>query len=122
MRRFTPEEVATLVEMARAGCDGNTIATELGRDALSVRHKASALGVSLRRQRPTNDLRFVMDEGAFAKLKEAARARGTSVARLARLLLEIISRNELVDETLENAVALRAFVLSENAVPKRNAP
>jgi hypothetical protein len=122
MRRFSPSEIAILFSMAKAGANGEMIAKALNRTPQGIRVKCVELGIRLRRPRPTNDVRFVMDDRAFAKLKAEAKARGTNAARLARLLLEICVRNELVEELLSSTVALREFILSENAVPKQVAP
>jgi hypothetical protein len=117
-RLFTNEDVTLMTAMARAGADGNMIAQRLGVDPLRVRHKLSALGVPLRRrERPANDVMFMMDERAFAKLREAAKVRGTSSGRLARLLVELCVRDELIEDLLDQAVALRAFILTERATP-----
>jgi hypothetical protein len=122
MRRFTPSEIATLIEMAKVGQNGEMIANALNRTPAAIRAKCVEIGVRLRPERGTNDIRFLMDRRAFDLLKAEARQRGTSVARLSRLLLEICARNELVEELLSSTVALREFILNENAVPKRVAP
>jgi hypothetical protein len=51
-RRWTDEDVAKLVKMARK-CPTAQIASQIGRPINSVRTKAHELAISLRRQRQT---------------------------------------------------------------------
>ena len=102
MRRFTEAEIEKLRLMAECGHDGPTIARVLGRTPQAVRVKCVELGIRLRRPRADQEVRFEADFETVAGLRAAAAAKGTSVPRLARLLLETIVRDNLFDAIVDD--------------------
>jgi hypothetical protein len=89
MKRFSSAEIDRLKDMARRGYDGKTISLALGRPAEAIRSKAVALGVSLRPQ--SLDSRRI----------KLTRAAWVALAKLARLIIEMVLTDNLLDAVLE---------------------
>jgi hypothetical protein len=120
--RFTPREVDVLRTAVAEGMTGNEIADMLLRSPLSMRVKCCALGLKLRREKGEHELRFQLTKKTHARLKEIAKARGTSPSRFARLLVEVCVRDGLLLPIADRTAALQV-ILTENArtrpAPKR---
>lgn len=102
MRRFTIEEIATIKHMASAGHSGISIARQLSRPALAIRHKVCELGIQLRPPRIESKKRIVIGAEVLAMLKQAATARGVSPMALANRLLSICAVDRIVDAVLDD--------------------
>lgn len=114
MTRYTETMVERLRELAAFGHGGNAISRTLsdmaGRTitAESVRKKAAALGVRLRKP-PTNcEARTAVNRECWAVLLRAADARGVSVARLCRQLIETCCKAHLIGAVLDDGAPLSA--------------
>ena len=99
LRRFSPHDIATLKAMAEHGHDGKSIALALGRTAQSVRVKAVELGIALRPP-SLNARRFKLKLGVWAVLEGEARF-NMRPSRLARLVVETVVADDLVDAVLD---------------------
>lgn len=106
MRRFSPQEIATLKAMSARGHDGRTIALALNRPAEAIRSKAVALGVPLRA--PSLDGRRIkLPEHVWAALAQEARRLHTRPSRLARLVIETCVNDDLLGAVLDLPRSLR---------------
>jgi hypothetical protein len=106
VRRFTAAELERLRLMADFGHDGKSIARALGRTPQAIRVKCVELGIRLRR--PSVEHRRVkLPLQTWQGLRAAATARGTTVAGLARLLIEIIVRDNLFSAVVDAPPPLR---------------
>jgi hypothetical protein len=111
--RFSAADIDHLRLMVAEGFDGNTIATILLRSPLSIRVKCCALGLRLRHEKGQHELRFQLTERTHGKLKEIAKARGTSPSRFVRLLVEVCVRDGLLEPIADRTAAL-SVILQEN--------
>lgn len=106
LRRFSPDDIATLKTMAARGHDGRTIALALGLPAEAIRTKAVALGVSLRP--PSLDTRRVkFSPDVWAALEQWARRLHTRPSRLARIVVETCVNDDLLGAVLDLPRSLR---------------
>jgi hypothetical protein len=102
LKRFTPADIDKLRLMADFGHDGKSIARALDRPPQAIRVKCVELGIKLRP--PSVEHRRVkLPLETWASLRRAAEARGTTIARLARLLIETIVRDDLFDAVIDSA-------------------
>jgi len=100
LRRFSESDIGTLRQMAERGHDGKSIALALGRTAQSVRVKAVELGIALRP--PSLDTRRIkLKAGTWTVLESEARRFNTTPSRLARLIIETVVADDLVDAVLD---------------------
>jgi hypothetical protein len=101
LRRFSPYDIATLKAMAEHGHDGKSIALALGRTAQSVRVKAVELGIALRP--PSLDARRIkLGFGTWAVLEGEARRFNMRPSKLARLIVETVIADDLIDAVLDD--------------------
>lgn len=107
--RYTPAMVERLRLLSKCGHGAAGIArhlqqmTDLPITPLSVRVKASALGLSLRPPKGHSEVRTPVSPDAWRALRAEAARRGVSVARLCRVLLETIARDDLSAAVLDAA-------------------
>ncbi len=100
LRRFLPDDIAVLRQMAARGHDGKSVALALGRTAQSIRVKAVELGIALRP--PSLDTRRIkLKLGTWAVLEGEARRFNMRPSRLARLVVETVVADDLVDAVLD---------------------
>jgi hypothetical protein len=99
--KFSPRDVDRLKAMAAKGESGVTIGRALGRDALSIRKKAVALGVRLRPHRGDSQLRFAVSPQVYFEIVAASNARGVSPSRLCRHLVETVAKDKLFDAIID---------------------
>ena len=113
-RIFTPHGIATMRNMAANGDSARDIAQRLGSTSASVRVKCSQLKIKLVRRGPwsgyidgsggdhperTFMITLPLDE--FCKLVEAAQLRNCSPPVLARRIVTLVLRDNLVDGVLD---------------------
>ena len=100
MRRFTPAEIEKLRLRADFGHNGKSIARALDRPPQAIRVKCVELGIKLR-PASIEHRRVKLPLETWATFRGAAEARGTTVARLAKLLIETIVRDDLFDAVID---------------------
>lgn len=108
--RFTARDIDQLRMAVAEGMTGNEIAAMLQRSPLSIRVKACALGLRLRREQGQNELRFQLTARVHVKLREIAKARGTSPSRFARLLIEVCVRDGLLEPLVDRTASLSVIL------------
>src|SRR3974390_2402826 len=106
MRRFTPAEIAKLRLMAGFGHSGISVARALDRTPQAIRVKACELGVRLRPS-SVEHRRLKVSRPTWLRLQAEAVALGMSPGRLARLLLEMAVRDNLVAAIIDMPPATR---------------
>ena len=102
MRRFSPADIEKLGLMADCGHSGTSIAHALGRTAQAVRVKACELGIRLRPP-SIESRRIKLPAATWLSLKAAAVERGLTPARLAKLLIDVILKDALIDAVIDDA-------------------
>jgi hypothetical protein len=101
MNRFSKADIETIRHMAARGFGGVEIAKRLGRTPQSIRVKCVELGVGLRPM-PTKDrLRILFEPAFYDSLMREAKARATTQAKLARLLLVTLLSDNMVGAVLD---------------------
>ena len=111
---FTPQAIATMIRMAEDGEGARAIAVALGSTPASVRVKCCSLKIplshpGLRSQLVSSDgdiklrrIAFAISQGAFGKLFEAARVHGCSPQVLARWIVTLVLRDDLIDAVIDS--------------------
>jgi hypothetical protein len=100
LRRFSTDDIAALRQMAERGFDGRTIAAALNRTPQAIRTKAVELGIALRP--PSLDARrFKLRLGVWAVLQAEAKRLNTTPSRLARLIIETVVADDLLEAMLD---------------------
>jgi hypothetical protein len=118
---FSDYALCHLRRMSEQGCSGNEIAAFLRCSPLRIRAKACSLGLRLRPERGQHELKFMLTVRTHSALREIAKTRNTSPSRLAKLALEILIRDRLLESMIDRTVTLQEM-LKENArvrAPKR---
>lgn len=100
LRRFTADDIGVLRQMAESGFDGRAIGAALNRTPQAIRTKAVELGITLRP--PSLDARrFKLKLGIWAVLESEARRFNTTPSRLARLIVETVIADDLIEAVLD---------------------
>jgi hypothetical protein len=110
-RRFTPDELATLMRMAALGHTSVAIGRALGRRPNVIREKCAALGISLMAARvsQSGSVRFRCRASTWDVLRAEAAARGFgSVGHLLRAIVELVVQDKLLDAVIDVAAKPRA--------------
>lgn len=114
VRRFSKVELEKLKLMSEVGHDGKSIARALNRTPQAIRVKCVELGIRLRP--PSMQHRRVkLPLQTWVALRAAAAARGTSPLRLARLLIEIIVKDDLFEAVIDPLPPPRGAISSKVA-------
>ena len=113
-RIFTPHGIATMRNMAANGDSARDIAQRLGSTSASVRVKCSQLKIKLVRRGPWSAVvdgsggdnqertfMITLQLAEFSKLVEAAQLRNCSPPVLARRIVTLVLRDNLVDGVLD---------------------
>ena len=110
-RIFTPHGIATMRSMAANGDSACDIAHKLGSTSASVRVKCSQLKIKLVRWSAVVDgsggdnqertFMITLQLAEFSKLVEAAKLRNCSPPVLARRIVTLVLRDNLVDGVLD---------------------
>ena len=104
MNRFSKADIETIRHMAARRFGGVEIAKRLSRTPQSIRVKCVELGVGLRPM-PTKDrLRILFEPAFYDALMREAKARATTPAKLARLLLVTLLSDNMVSAVLDMPV------------------
>src|SRR5437016_797390 len=98
-KRFTLDEIAKLRLMAECGHGAVAIGRALDRPPAAVRTKCSSFGIRLKPAvKPRHDqARLKMQDHLWVEFRKEAAARGMAAARLARLILEAVTRDRIYD-------------------------
>ena len=99
MNRFSKADIETIRHMAARRFGGVEIAKRLSRTPQSIRVKCVELGVGLRPR-----LRILFEPAFYDALMREAKARATTPAKLARLLLVTLLSDNMVSAVLDMPV------------------
>jgi hypothetical protein len=106
LRRFSESDVATLRAMAERGSDDRAIGAVLNRTPQAIRTKAVELGVRLRP--PSLDGRRIkLKAGTWAVLEAEGRRFKMQPSKLARLIIETVVADDLLDAVIDPPRSLR---------------
>ena len=100
VRRFKPDEIEKLKLMADFGHDGKSIARTLDRTPQAIRVKCVELGIRLRKPSP-DSRRIRVSPDAWRGLGVEAARRSMSPGRLARLVIETVVKDRLIDAVID---------------------
>jgi hypothetical protein len=104
---FTPEIVASIIRLARAGRTAPEVATSLGLNLGSLRVECSKRQISFREERKTGlglsseALVLQITHDARAQLESIGSRRGLSAEEMAAYLMDVIVTENLIDAILD---------------------
>jgi hypothetical protein len=102
MKRFSPDEIARIRELAELGLPADAIAKAVGRTPESVRSRAVGLGIKFRPLVPPKcGSRFKIPDKLWRDVAMAAAKRGVKPTKLAHLALAAVARDGLWDAVID---------------------
>lgn len=100
---WTEQNIAKAAFMAGQGCTSAQVADAIGSaSADAVRKKFCALGVNFESRRGIRRIPIDVADCHFEALAESARKRNTNPNNLARILIQFILRDDMIDAVIDD--------------------